>query len=98
MAGGVHEPAHFLPRSFVGIGGALTQGVHTPVDVGVIVLLVVRYRVDHSLRPLGRGGVVQARERGSAGQVHGAVVERVRVRSAHRWHDVFSTFKATLGK
>ena len=44
---------------FKGVGGALAQGVHAPVDVGAVLALKVELRLLHGQRRLRGGGVVQ---------------------------------------
>ena len=60
---GVEERADALARRLVGVGRALAQHVHAAMDVGVVVAVVARDRVDHRLRLLRRRRVVEIDER-----------------------------------
>src|SRR5205823_4803179 len=57
--GGVDESSDPRAGALVGLGGAIGEGVQAPVDVGVVALVEVRERVDHDLRLLGGGRVVE---------------------------------------
>ncbi|MNS92519.1 hypothetical protein D3C72_1266610 [compost metagenome] len=61
--GGVDQVSHRVARGLVGIGGALAQGMHAAVDIGVERGIVMRFGIDHALRLLGGGGVVQIDQR-----------------------------------
>src|SRR5262249_49645826 len=50
-------------RSLVGLGRPLAQEVNSPMHVGVVRAVVGAQRIDHRLRLLGRGGVVEIDER-----------------------------------
>src|SRR5690606_22857640 len=59
----VEEVAHDIASAFVGIGRPLTQCVYAAMHVRVIALVVGAHGVDHRLRSLARGGVIQINER-----------------------------------
>ena len=61
--GGIDEFSGAFAGLLVGIGGAHRERVDAAVDVGVVVPVVVRERVDDALGLLGRGGVVEVDER-----------------------------------
>ena len=61
--GGVEEVLHRVARRLEGLGGALAEGVHAAVDVGVVGGVETRDGVDHRARLLRRGGVVEVDER-----------------------------------
>jgi hypothetical protein len=57
------EARHGLLRAFVGVGRACRQFVGGTVDVAVLVLVELHQAVDHRLRLLRRGGVVEPDQR-----------------------------------
>ena len=59
----VEERAHLVARSLVGVGRARGERVRGAMDVGVLVRVEVREAVDHRLRLLRRGGVVEPDQR-----------------------------------
>jgi hypothetical protein len=59
----VHERAHFLPRAFIRCRRALAQFVDPAMDVRVVMFVVRTQRVDHRLRFLRGGGIVQIHQR-----------------------------------
>ncbi|MCY1203121.1 hypothetical protein D9M72_146200 [compost metagenome] len=61
--GGVDQVSHCVARGLIGICGALAQGMHAAVDIGVERGIVMRFGIDHALRLLGGGGVVQIDQR-----------------------------------
>ena len=63
LGGRVEEAPHLLARAFVGVGGARRQRVRGAVDVRVLVLVEVAEAIDHRLRLLRGGGVVEPDER-----------------------------------
>ena len=60
--GGVDEPGGLGPGRLVGGGGLLGEGVHAPVDVGVVLLVVLVEGVEHGPGLLGGGGRVEVHE------------------------------------
>ena len=60
---GVHEATQLLAGAFEQVGRLLAQRVHAAMHVGVGRLVVVGHGVDHALRALARGGVVEVAER-----------------------------------
>ena len=62
-AGGIQKSPYFLPRAFVGAGGAFRQQMDAAMDVGVIAAVTLADGVDHRLGFLHRGGVVQIDQR-----------------------------------
>ena len=69
----VDEAPHGIARGLVGVGRLLAQGMHTAVNVGIELGVVARLAIDHALRLLAGGGVVEVDE-GLA--VHAAVQDR----------------------
>ena len=61
--GGVEERPHLLAGGLVGLGRKLAQHVDAAMDVGVAADVVVHQRVEHGLRLLRRGGVVEIDQR-----------------------------------
>ena len=61
--GSVDEALYLDPRLFVMPRGALAQFVYAAMDVGIIHLVELVHRVEHHLRFLGGGGVVQIDQR-----------------------------------
>ena len=61
--GGVEEFRGAFTGGFVAEGGAHRERVDATVDVGVVLPVIVRERVDDALRFLRRGGVVEIDER-----------------------------------
>ncbi len=62
-AAGIDEAGHFLAGSFIGSCRLTTQGVHTPVHIGVGLLIVVLHGLQDLQRLLGSGCVVKVDER-----------------------------------
>ena len=60
------EMRQCLACLLVGGGGAFGQGVHAAVHVGVVMPVIAVYRLDHGVRLLGRGGIVQIHQGTSA--------------------------------
>ena len=59
----IHKTPHRFPRRIVRLGSAHAQRVYAAMDVGVIVLIVVRNGVNHSARFLRGGCVIQINQR-----------------------------------
>ena len=54
---------HFHTGVFIGLRRFLTQVVGTPVDVGILFRIIAMHCINHHLRLLARGGVVQVDQR-----------------------------------
>jgi hypothetical protein len=59
----VEEPPHDLARILIGIGGRIGEEMQPPVHIGVFVRIGVADRVDHRLRLLRRGAIVEIDQR-----------------------------------
>ena len=59
----IDEPHQAVARPFIEGGRLLAQGMHTAVNVGVVVALIVIDRADDRIWPLRRGAVVQISDR-----------------------------------
>src|SRR5690606_10010417 len=53
---------HLLARAFVRVGRALAQRMHAAMNVRVIAALLLKHRLEHDVRALGRRGVVEIDE------------------------------------
>ena len=60
---GVDEAANFVAGGFVGVGGAGSEFVRGAVNVGIFVRVEIAQAVDHALRLLRGGGVVEPDQR-----------------------------------
>ena len=61
--GGVEKGPDLLARTLVGHRRTFRQQVHAAMDVGVVIAVAVADGVDHRLRFLHRGGIVQVHQR-----------------------------------
>ncbi len=59
----IEESAYGFARSFVGLGRLVRQRMQAPVHVGIGGAHLVRHRIDHGVRLLGAGGIVEIDER-----------------------------------
>ena len=59
----VDEALQAITRTLVHRRGFLAQGVNAAMNVGVVMPLVIVHRVDHALRALGGGAIVQISQR-----------------------------------
>ena len=57
------ELLHLFPRIFIGVSGACRERVRTPVDVRIFMRVEICQPVDHGLRLLSGGRVVQPDQR-----------------------------------
>ena len=69
----VDEALHRISRRLVGVGGLLAQAVYTTVNVGIELRVVARLTIEHALRLLAGGGVIEVHERLA---VHGPAQDR----------------------
>ena len=60
---GVEKAADGLPRRLEAVGGQVRQKMQAPVDIGIFLGIGTRHRIDHHLRLLGRGAIVQIDQR-----------------------------------
>jgi hypothetical protein len=60
---GIDEAAHFFTRTFKLISGTLAERMNTPVNVGVILLVILTDGIDDNLRMLARCCIVQIDQR-----------------------------------
>ena len=63
MLARIDEASHLDARAFVFVGGALAQRMDAAMDVGVDVRVVALQRIDHRLRLLRGGGIVEIDQR-----------------------------------
>ena len=60
---GMQKVLHFHTGIFIGLRRFLTQVVGTPVNVGIFFRVVAMHCINHHLRFLARGGIVQVDQR-----------------------------------
>jgi len=95
LAGRVEEGTHLLARVLVGLGRGVGEEMQSPMHVGVFGGVGVVEPIEHRLRLLRRGGVVEIDERlaidlhGEDGKIladAGDVIGAVGDRRMHRHH------------
>ena len=61
--GGIEEAPHLFARRLIGIGRGIREEMQAAMHVGIFVRIGVRDRVDHGLRLLRRGAIVEIDQR-----------------------------------
>jgi hypothetical protein len=57
--GSVYEASDFLAHDIISLRGPLAQVMDTPMDIGVLSRVEAGHRIDHTLRLLTRGRVIE---------------------------------------
>ena len=93
---GVDEPPHGLPGRLIRLGRRIREIVQAPMHIRIFVLIGVSQAIDHLLRLLGRGGVIQIDKRlpiGSLGEDREIRAHRFNIIGAERrLHELVHVF------